>query len=137
MLTKVINITIFSGCCTKLFDRTAFLLIIIFIVIIIIFIIYIINFTSVTQSANKIFTGYIWECSPVFLSRCYISQLFRFARMSSHVSDFNSRNKILTAKLLHQAFSKFYRRYYELISIFKVRFKSLLQQGLIGTTILW
>ena len=30
----------------------------------------------------------------------YISQLIRFARVSSHVADFNTRNKILTAKLL-------------------------------------
>ena len=47
------------------------------------------------------------------------SQLIRFARASSHVNDFNNRNKFLTAKLLKQdyqyhklrkAFSKFYRR---------------------------
>ena len=47
----------------------------------------------------------------------YISQLIRFARVSSHVEDFNTRNKVLTAKLLRQgyryhkirkAFSKFY-----------------------------
>ena len=30
----------------------------------------------------------------------YISQLIRFARASSHVTDFNNRNKFLTAKLL-------------------------------------
>ena len=29
----------------------------------------------------------------------YISQLIRFARVSSHVDDFNTRNKVLTAKL--------------------------------------
>ena len=48
----------------------------------------------------------------------YISQLIRFARVSSHVADFNARNKSLTAKLLQQGyryhklrktFSKFYR----------------------------
>ena len=33
----------------------------------------------------------------------YISQLFRFARVSSQVADFNARNKSLTAKLLQQA----------------------------------
>ena len=47
----------------------------------------------------------------------YISQLIRFARVCSHVDDFNTRNKCLTAKLLKQgyryhklrkAFSKFY-----------------------------
>ena len=30
----------------------------------------------------------------------YISQLIRFARVSSHVLDFNNRNRFLTAKLL-------------------------------------
>ena len=33
----------------------------------------------------------------------YISQLIRFAGVSSHVVDFNARNKSLTAKLLHRA----------------------------------
>ena len=69
----------------------------------------------------------------------YISQLIRFARVCSHVDDFNARNKCLTAKLLKQgyryhklrkAFSKFYRRHYELISKFNVGLKSLLHQGL-------
>ena len=32
----------------------------------------------------------------------YISQLIRFARVCSHVDDFNNRNKILTLKLLKQ-----------------------------------
>ena len=48
----------------------------------------------------------------------YISQLVRFARVSSDVDDFNTSNKVLTAKLLNQgyhkirkAFSKFYRRH--------------------------
>ena len=31
----------------------------------------------------------------------YISQLIRFARVSSHVDDFNTRKKNLTAKLLN------------------------------------
>ena len=69
----------------------------------------------------------------------YISQLIRFSRVCSHVEDFNARNKCLTAKLLKQgyqyhtlrkAFSKLYRRHYELISKFKVGLKSLLHQGL-------
>ena len=34
----------------------------------------------------------------------YISQLIRFARLSSHVDDFNTRNKVLTAKLLKQEY---------------------------------
>ena len=69
----------------------------------------------------------------------YISQLIRFARVSSHVADFNARNKSLTAKLLQQGyryhklrktFSKFYRRHYELISNFNVGLKPFLLQGL-------
>ena len=32
----------------------------------------------------------------------YISQLIRFAQVSSHVDDFNTRNKVVTAKLLRQ-----------------------------------
>ena len=32
----------------------------------------------------------------------YISQLIRFARVSSHVDDFNTLNKVLIAKLLGQ-----------------------------------
>ena len=34
----------------------------------------------------------------------YISQLIRFARVSSHVGKFNTRNKVLTAKLLRQGY---------------------------------
>ena len=69
----------------------------------------------------------------------YISQLIRFARASCYVADFNTRNKLLTQKLLKQGyryhklrktFSKFYRRYYDLISKFQVGLKSLLRQGL-------
>ena len=69
----------------------------------------------------------------------YISQLIRFARVSSHVADFNDRNKSLTAKLLQQGyryhklrkpFSKFYRRHYELVSKFNVGLKTLLHEGL-------
>ena len=48
----------------------------------------------------------------------YVFQLIRFARASSHVADFNTRNKLLTKKLLKEdfwyhkhrkTFSKFYR----------------------------
>ena len=34
----------------------------------------------------------------------YISQFIRFARVCSHVDDFNTRNKCLTAKLLKQGY---------------------------------
>ena len=70
----------------------------------------------------------------------YISQLIPFARASSHVADFNTRSKLLTQKLLEQGyryhklretFSKFYRRYYDLISEFQIRLKSHLRQGLL------
>ena len=69
----------------------------------------------------------------------YISQLIRFARASSYVADIKTRNKLLTQKLLKQGnryhklrktFSKFYRRYYDLISKFQVGLKSFLRQGL-------
>ena len=72
----------------------------------------------------------------------YISQLIRFARASSYITDFNTRNKLLTQKLLKQGyryhklrktFSKFYRRYYDLISKFKVGLRSLLRHGLSET----
>ena len=54
----------------------------------------------------------------------HISQLIRFARVSSHVDDFNTRNKVLTAKPLRQgyryhkirrAFSKVYRRHFDIV----------------------
>ena len=70
----------------------------------------------------------------------YISQHIRFARASSYVADFNTRNKLLTQKLiklgyryhkLYKTFSKFCRRYYDLISKFQVGLKSLLRQGLL------
>ena len=69
----------------------------------------------------------------------YIFQLIRFARVSSHVDDFNTRNKVLTAKLLRQgyryhklrkAFSKFYRRHFDIVSKYNVGLKTLLLQGL-------
>ena len=34
----------------------------------------------------------------------YISQLIRFAQVSSHVDDFNTHNKVLTPKLLRQGY---------------------------------
>ena len=84
----------------------------------------------------------------------YIYQLIRFARASSYITVFNTRNKLLTQKsyitvfntrnklltqkLLKQgcqyhklckAFSKFYRRYYDLISKFQVGLKSPFRRG--------
>ena len=69
----------------------------------------------------------------------YISQLIRFARGSSHFSDFNNCNKFLTAKLLKQgyryhklrkAFSKFYCRHFDLIEKYNVSLKIIMQQGI-------
>ena len=69
----------------------------------------------------------------------YISQLIRLARVSSHVDDFDTRNKVLTVKLLRQryryhklrmAFSKFYRRHFDIVSKYNVGLKTLLLQGL-------
>ena len=69
----------------------------------------------------------------------YISQLVRLARVSNHVDDFNTRNKVLTAKLLRQgyryhklrkAFSKFYWLHFNLLSKYNVGLKTLLLQGL-------
>ena len=64
----------------------------------------------------------------------YISQLIRFDRVSSNPSDFNCRNKALSAKLLRQsyryfklrkAFSKFYRRHSALVAKYNVGLKTL------------
>ena len=69
----------------------------------------------------------------------YISQLIRFARASSNVSDFNCRNKALIPSSLSRAiviiscvrlFSKFYRRHSELVEKYNVSLKKLLQQGI-------
>ena len=69
----------------------------------------------------------------------YISQLIQFSRLSSHVDDFNTRNKVLTAKLLRQVyryhkirkpFSKFYRRHFDILSKYNVGLKTFLLQGL-------
>ena len=69
----------------------------------------------------------------------YISQLIRFARAFSNLSDFNCRNKALTAKRLRQgygyfkhrkAFSKFYRRHSAMVEKYNVSLKTLLQQGI-------
>ena len=63
----------------------------------------------------------------------YISQLICFAGVSSHVDDLNTRNKVLTAKLLRQrykyhklrkAFTKFYRRHFDFVSKYNVGLKN-------------
>ena len=64
-----------------------------------------------------------------------ISQFIRFAGVSSHVDDFNTRNKVLTAKLIRQryryhkirkAFSKFYGQHFDIVSKYNLGLKTLL-----------
>ena len=68
-----------------------------------------------------------------------ISHLIRSARASSNLSDFNYRNKAITAKSLRQgyryfklrkAFSKFYHRHSALVEKYSVSLKTILQQGI-------
>ena len=67
----------------------------------------------------------------------HIFQLIRYTRTYSHITRFNTRNKLLNQKLLKQGyryhklrntFSKFYRPYYNLISKLQVELKSLFRQ---------
>ena len=69
----------------------------------------------------------------------YISQLIRFARASSSVSDFNCRKNALTAKLLRQGyrdhklrktFSKVYLRHSGLAEKYNVSLRKFRQQGI-------
>ena len=89
--------------------------------------------------------SYYMNAQMKFVSEARLSQVFplvihrRLAWVSSHVDDFNTRNKILTGKLLRQgyryhkhrkAFSKFYRRHFDIVSKYNVGLKTLLLQGL-------
>ena len=76
----------------------------------------------------------------MFLALHYMESISfnSFVLLCCHVADFNTRNKLLTQKLLKQGyryhklrktFSKFYRRYYDFISQFQIGLKSLLRQG--------
>jgi len=69
----------------------------------------------------------------------YISQLVRFARACSDVSDFNERNHNITSKLLTQGFryhklrrtfSKFFKRYSHYLSKYNTCLKDLLKSGI-------
>ena len=64
----------------------------------------------------------------------YISQLIRFARVSCHVDCLNTRNEVFTAKRFRQgyryhkrrkAFSKFYRRHFDLVSKYNFGLKTV------------
>ena len=74
----------------------------------------------------------------------YIPQLVRCAPLSGQVDDFNTRNKVFTAKLLEQgyryhklpkAFSKLNRRHIDIVSKYSVELKTLLLP--FRTCILW
>ena len=80
-----------------------------------------------------------WGRSPSYLLRCLYSQLIRFASVSGRMSEYNARDKILTAKLLHQGsrshklrknIFKILSPTLSLVSKGKVGLKSLLLQGL-------
>lgn len=69
----------------------------------------------------------------------YVSQLIRFANACSRVEDFNTRNFLLTSKLLKQGyryhilrktFTKFYRKYTELVSKYNVHLRKLIEEGI-------
>ena len=71
----------------------------------------------------------------------YICQLIRFARVSGHVGDFNTRSRVLIAKRLRRgyryhklrkAFSGFYRRRFDMVSGCDVGLRALLLRGLSG-----
>ena len=60
----------------------------------------------------------------------YVSQLIRFARVCSHVEDFNACNKCFTANFSNRVIGIISLESYELISKFNVGLNSLLHQGL-------
>jgi len=69
----------------------------------------------------------------------YISQLVRFARVCTKVSDFNDRNLYLTGKLLQQgyryhrllkSFTKFYIRYKDLVIKYGCKCRVLVRNGI-------
>ena len=95
------------------------------------------NGTILILVSQFLFSG--WRCPRRTSYGVYISQLIRFARASSNLSDFNCHNKAFTVKLLRQghryfklrkAFSKFYRRHSALVEKYNVSLTTLLQQGI-------
>ena len=69
----------------------------------------------------------------------YITQFIRFPQVSSHVDDFNIRNKVLTANLLRQgyaydkirrAFSKYYMRHFDIVSKYNVDLKTFFRKAI-------
>ena len=75
-----------------------------------------------------------------------VSWLIRFDGASGHAADFRAHNKLLTQRLLGRGcrchklcktFSKFYRRYYDLVSRFQVGLGFLLRGGLSTIMVTW
>ena len=69
----------------------------------------------------------------------YISQLVRFARCCTSVSEFHSKNLQITSKLLTQgyryhklrkSFGKFFRSYYDLLSFSEISFQEYVSEGI-------
>ena len=59
------------------------------------------NFNDAAVIQNFSWLSFIFDTTLLLLTYgIYISQFIRFARMSSHVTDFNARNKNLIAKRL-------------------------------------
>ena len=88
----------------------------------------------------SIASGSISSQKPAFFSLTLQSRsLIHRHTVSSHVDDFNTRNKVLTAKLLRQgyryhkirkAFSKCYQWHFDKVSKYNVGLKTLLLEGL-------
>ena len=68
-----------------------------------------------TTGTTRLKTNALYYCDVPRSSfyGVYISQLYRFARASSYVTDYNTRNKFLTQKLLKQSY-----RYHKLHKTF-------------------
>ena len=48
-----------------------------------------------------------WCCSSLYILWSYISKLIRFPKASSHVTDFNTRNKLLFQKLKNSSATRY------------------------------
>ena len=79
------------------------------------------------------------RCRSTSLLWCIYISTYSLCQSILHVTDFNNRNKFLTNKLLKQgyryhklrkAFSKFYRRHFELIENIMSVWKKRMQQGI-------
>ena len=64
----------------------------------------------------------------------YISQLIRFARVSTQVADFNTRNQMLTAKLLKQGYRchKLRKRFQNSIDVTMTWYQNLILRSFLN-----